>query len=99
MVISEEPFIPWELVHLKDPKKAALGSESWFLGQMGLVRWLHQAGWPPERLVVRKGRVRYVIPDYPLATYRLPMALKEAEFSRNDLPRPRWRLSRLRCES
>ena len=39
-VISEEPFVPWELVHLKEPEKN-LGPDNHFLGQKGLVR-----GWP-----------------------------------------------------
>src|SRR5690606_9578953 len=43
MVLAEEPFIPWELVHLKEPGKG-LPSETRFLGQMGLVRWLHNMG-------------------------------------------------------
>jgi hypothetical protein len=32
MVISTEPFIPWELVHLKDPDTKQLPSETCFLG-------------------------------------------------------------------
>ena len=61
-VISTEPFIPWELVHLKEPNQP-LPEETCFLGQIGLVRWLHGA-WPPEKLRLRNGHVRYVIPDY-----------------------------------
>ena len=45
MVISTEPFIPWELVHLKEPDNP-LGDDMHFLAQKGVVRWLHQAGWP-----------------------------------------------------
>jgi CHAT domain/Ternary complex associated domain 7 len=85
MVISEEPFIPWELIHLKDPDERALGKESWFLGQMGLVRWLHGAGWPTDRLVLRAKRAHYVIPNYPDPTYTLPEALNEATFLEKEL--------------
>ncbi|MCC7018887.1 MAG: CHAT domain-containing protein [Ardenticatenales bacterium] len=37
-VMSWEPFIPWELIRLKDPK--GRDSDDRFLGQYGLVRWL-----------------------------------------------------------
>lgn len=40
LIYSTEPFIPWELVHLKDPKKNVLPRETLFLGQLGVVRWL-----------------------------------------------------------
>lgn len=80
MVISTEPFIPWEIVHLKEPGKTQLPKETRFLGQMGLVRWLHEAGWPPERLRIRNGRARYIIPQYPDSRYRLPEAEREFEF-------------------
>src|SRR5262249_32444892 len=79
MVISTEPFIPWELVYLKEPGKS-LSSQGRFLGQMGLVRWLHEAGWPVEGLRLRKGRARYVIPQYVNPDDQLPEAEKEAEF-------------------
>jgi hypothetical protein len=82
MVISTEPFIPWELVHLKSPGERGLPSEEMFLGQMGLVRWLHEAGWPPDHLKIRKKRVRYVIPKYPDERYRLLEAEEEAKFLR-----------------
>jgi hypothetical protein len=38
-VLSTEPFIPWELVHLKEPGRPQLPNETRFLGQMGMVRW------------------------------------------------------------
>lgn len=79
MVIAEEPFIPWELVHLSEPGKP-LSTETRFLGQMGLVRWLHEAGWPPEQLSIRKGKARYVIPHYPHPDYELPEAEQEYRF-------------------
>ena len=79
MVISEEPFIPWELVHLKPPGKT-LPAETIFLGQMGLVRWLQEAGWPPTLLKIRKSHARYVIPNYPVPEYVLPEAQLESKF-------------------
>ena len=62
-VLSDEPFIPWELVHLKDPDEAGMPADALFLGQMGLVRWLYDVAEAPQRLHL--DRVRYVIPDYP----------------------------------
>ncbi len=79
MVIAEEPFIPWELVHLSQPGKP-LSADTLFLGQMGLVRWLHEAGWPPDALSIRKGKACYVIPAYPHPDYELPEAQLEARF-------------------
>jgi CHAT domain-containing protein len=62
-VFSMEPFIPWELVYLKDPRAAVIGEDSRFLGELGLVRWLYE-GYPPARLTLRSGRACYVIPSY-----------------------------------
>jgi hypothetical protein len=81
MVLSTEPFIPWELIHLKEPSQNYLPDETLFLGQMGLVRWLFESGrFPPENILIREGKVRYVIPRYPCSSYKLPQAEKECEF-------------------
>jgi hypothetical protein len=82
MVMSTEPFIPWEMVHLKEPETSNLPDETKFLGQLGLVRWLHTVGWPPKQLKIREGRARYVIPQYPMQKLRLPEAEKESQFLR-----------------
>ena len=79
MVFSEEPFIPWELVHMKQPGQR-LGTEPLFLAQKGLVRWLHNYGWPPQEIALRRQRCRYVIPDYPHPDYHLAQAQEEAGF-------------------
>lgn len=82
-VESSEPFIPWELVHLRDPDENGMPDETLFLAQMGLIRWLEGAGkdgWPPDKIKIRKGSVRYVIPKYPHPDYKLPEAEKEEEF-------------------
>lgn len=79
-VLSSEPFIPWELVHVRDPaaKKAHPGSA--FLGEMGVVRWLIN-GYAPERLRLRKGKARYLVPEYP-SPNALPGAQQEAALVR-----------------
>ncbi len=63
-VLSSEPFIPWELVLLRDPAERKPGPDAAFLGELGVVRWLVN-GYPPEALRLRKGKARYVVPDYP----------------------------------
>jgi len=63
MVVSNEPFLPWEVLYLHEPEKGH-STEARFFGQMGLVRWLH-GNWPPMKLQIRKGKARYVAPNYP----------------------------------
>ncbi|MBK5295152.1 MAG: CHAT domain-containing protein [Acidobacteriia bacterium] len=79
VVLSSEPFIPWEIVHLKEPGKP-LGKEIMFLGQLGMVRWLLDVDLPPDRLRVGKDRVRTVVPNYPLADLKLAGAQEEESF-------------------
>lgn len=78
-VVSTEPFIPWEIVHLRAPGQPLdPAAPPQFLGQLGLVRWLHNVnGLPPTVLRVREGRARYVIPDYPHPDWKLPSTLNE----------------------
>lgn len=61
-VISEEPFIPWELLYINDRKSGQAGKG--FLAEWGLVRWLHSTPWPGPNLAMRSDRVNYVIPAY-----------------------------------
>lgn len=75
-VFSMEPFIPWELVYIKEPGKRVLPKESRFLGELGLVRWLYE-GYPPREIPLRSGRARYVVPNYPPGL-ELPEAGEEA---------------------
>lgn len=84
-VVAEEPFIPWELVHLKPPRAAdgrpvPLPDEPHFLAQKGLVRWLHNKGAAPLTLTIRKGRSFYLVPDYPHPDYKLPAAQEEIPY-------------------
>ncbi len=70
-VYSDEPFIPWELVHMKEPGRRTLPRESWFLAELGLVRWMMPADGglgcnrAPRSLRVRPGKVCALVPDYP----------------------------------
>ena len=61
---SIDPFIPWEVVHLKQPN-GRLPSEERFLANMGLVRWIDGAKYPPRQVNVATGRARVLAPSYP----------------------------------
>ncbi len=62
ILVADEPYIPWELVHLKPPK-GPRQSKPLFLGQLGLVRW-EPVGWPRSTLRARSGRVFALCPTY-----------------------------------
>jgi hypothetical protein len=78
LVLSTEPFIPWELLHLKDPASRRLPAETRFLGQLGLLRWLW-GPYPPEAIRLRPGRARHVVPSYP-PPLELPQTRSEQAF-------------------
>lgn len=61
-VISNEPYIPWELMYLSDPERQETGG--WFFAERGLTRWLHNAPIGRHRRPFNEGELRYVIPDY-----------------------------------
>ena len=75
-VLSEDTSIPWELMFLSDPDVMEVDGEG-FLAEYGLIRWLHDTPWPPNKLFFRPDRVRYVVPAYPIKEYVLPDAEKE----------------------
>ncbi len=77
-VISTEPFIPWEIVHLREPGEP-LPDESLFLAQLGVVRWLH-GSYYPSKVRIRKGRAFYVIPDYQERSLKLSGTIYEKEY-------------------
>ena len=79
LVISNEPFIPWELVHPKPPRQVGMPEETRFFGQMGLVRWVF-TNFPPRKIKIRPGRAAYVIPNYPNKLYYLPQAQEESRY-------------------
>ncbi|MEO8540095.1 MAG: CHAT domain-containing protein [bacterium] len=70
-VYSDEPFIPWELVHMKEPGKRVLPPDSWFLAELGLVRWMMPGedgvgcNRAPRGIRIRPGKVQALIPEYP----------------------------------
>lgn len=63
-VISDEPFIPWEMLHIVEPNEPLPLRGNKFLAEMGLVRWIANKNLPPAHLTLHNGRARHVIPDY-----------------------------------
>ena len=77
---SIDPFIPWEVVHLKQPN-GKLPSEERFLASMGLVRWIDGAKYPPRQVNVAAGRARVLAPSYPPASgWQLSEPVNEYKF-------------------
>jgi len=76
-VISQEPFIPWEIAHLVEPNRPVAIDKTRFLGELGLVRWLDNLAWPPAQLSVAQERAWYVIPEYPHPDWQLPSLADE----------------------
>jgi hypothetical protein len=79
-VLSTEPFVPWELIHLKNPSTGRLPGSTIYLAQMGLVRWLFNMPAAPAELQIREGKAWYVVPDYPDPRYVLAETPAEADF-------------------
>jgi hypothetical protein len=80
-ILSTEPFIPWELVHLKSPG-GRLPRETIYLAQMGLVRWLYNEESAPLGLRVRQGKAWTVTPEYPEESLALTEPATEAAYLR-----------------
>ena len=78
IVYADEPYVPWELVHLKPPT-GPRQREPRFLAQGGLVRW-RLGSFPPKELRVREGRARTLIPDYRDPQFALSEPVHEARY-------------------
>jgi hypothetical protein len=90
VVLSNEPFIPWELLLLDNPDRSD-DPEAFFLGEMGLVRWIYDVDWAPAQIDVRPARAFFVVPDYPVQAMKLPQAKNEGAwlqsmFSAHEIP-------------
>ncbi len=83
-LLADEPFIPWELVHLKPPT-GPREQEPCFLGQLGLVRWQFTPFPPTATLQARAGKVFSVCPEYADATLQLDEVQTEAAFLTSSL--------------
>jgi hypothetical protein len=77
-VISQEPFIPWELLQLVEPGKDPL-PDAPFLAEYGLVRWIANAGFPPAAMRLREGAAYHVAPKYENPARQLQSAQQERD--------------------
>lgn len=78
LVYADEPFVPWELVHLKPPT-GPREEKPRFLAQVGLVRW-QPGSFPPREMHVRRGRARSLVPSYKDPVYALTEPVLEEQF-------------------
>lgn len=78
IVYTDEPYVPWELLHLKPPRGNRPRTPR-FLAQGGLVRW-RLGSFPPREIRVRRDRARWLIPDYRDPRFALPEAQLERDY-------------------
>ena len=65
---ADEPFVPWELVHLKPPD-GPRPTKAQFLAQNGLVRW-HLNSFPPRADPGAQGAREVAVPGVPRPAVR-----------------------------
>ena len=78
IVYADEPYVPWELVHLKPPR-GPRQKKPRFLAQGGLVRW-RLGSFPPKEIRIREGRARSLIPDYRDPSFVLSEPVHEQRY-------------------
>jgi hypothetical protein len=76
-VFAQEPSIPWEVACVAEPGRPP-GADSPFLAELGLTRWITNAGVAPARLRLRPGKALFCIPEYLDETLRLASLAEEA---------------------
>ncbi|GAA5093315.1 hypothetical protein GCM10025760_23300 [Microbacterium yannicii] len=75
---SGELDIPWEIVHLVPARRQRPDAERYFLGDLGLTRWMYGTTHPTV-LPVDTGRVVAVAPEYIDHNLALPRAREEIQ--------------------
>jgi len=78
IVYTDEPFVPWELVHLK-PARGKRGTTPRFLASGGLVRW-QLGSFPPRAVRVRRGHARSICPVYANPMFKNDVGAAEAGY-------------------
>jgi hypothetical protein len=78
IVYTDEPFVPWELVHLK-PARGKRGTTPRFLASGGLVRW-QLGSFPPQSVRVRRGHARSICPVYANPMFKNDVGVAEAGY-------------------
>ncbi|MET0999515.1 MAG: CHAT domain-containing protein [Marmoricola sp.] len=78
IIYADEPFVPWELVHLKPPT-GPRPDKPRFLAQSGLVRW-QLGSFPPREMRVRPGHARSLCPEYRDPRFALTEPVQERLF-------------------
>ncbi len=78
ILYADEPFVPWELVHLKPPT-GPREEKPRFLAQGGLVRW-QPGSFPPREMRVRAGQARSLVPSYKDPRFALTEPVHEEAF-------------------
>lgn len=73
---SGELDIPWEIVHLVPVGKQRPDPDRYFLGDLGLTRWMYGTA-RPTVIPVDVTRVVAIAPEYVNPEYALPRALEE----------------------
>jgi hypothetical protein len=84
LLLADEPYFPWELVHLQPPGRP-IQRQPRFLGQYGLVRWQILPFPEKPALRRRRGRVYSICPDYVDPALDLPEIAQEAKFLKRKL--------------
>lgn len=84
LLLADEPYFPWELVHLKPPT-GPRQAEPRFLAQYGLLRWQFVPFPANPRLHARAGRVFSLCPRQLDGDKILVEAIAEAEFLKDKL--------------
>ena len=78
IVYADEPYVPWELVHLRPPTGPRQKAPR-FLAEGGLVRW-QLGSFPPRQIRVRQGRARSICPVYADPSLSNQQGLAEEAF-------------------
>ena len=81
-VVTDEPFIPWEMCYLFDPDDS-VEEGARFMAELGMVRAIWGPG-RPDHIPVRHGRAFTVVPRYP-GRLNLPAALAEERWLKRTL--------------